>query len=314
MRTLRLRFAAVTLTALALTGCTTTAVSAPETLSPAASNAPSSDSTTTGSDDTAAPADVTALLNSLPVKGKAPKTGYDRVKDFGPAWELPGRTCSTRDLVLAHDLTNVVKDGACKVLSGVLNDPYTGKTINFRRGVDTSAEVQIDHVVPLANAWQTGAQQLTQQQRQQLANDNDINLIAVDGPTNGQKSDGDAATWLPPQKSFRCEYVTRQVKVKAKYHLWVTQPEKDAIVRVLATCGTAAVPAEQPTSAPTPVETQAPAAPAPVEEQPAAPQTGTVHPGAICSEQGAVGTSAAGKTYTCGKKGPDAAGRLHWNS
>jgi len=157
--------------------------------------------------------DARALLATLPVKGKAPKTGYDRVGDFGPAWDLPGQACSTRDLILARDLTDIVRDGPCKVTSGTLHDPYTGKTISFRRGVATSAEVQIDHRVPLANAWQTGAQQLTFEQRRQLAND-PLNLVAVDGPTNAKKSDGDAATWLPPVKPYRCEYVAAQVAVK----------------------------------------------------------------------------------------------------
>ncbi|MFF9564824.1 HNH endonuclease family protein [Leifsonia sp. NPDC014704] len=192
----------------------------------------------------AAPAgsiDARALLATLPVKGKAPKTGYDRVGDFGPAWDLPGQACSTRDLILARDLTDIVRDGPCKVTSGTLHDPYTGKTISFRRGVATSAEVQIDHRVPLANAWQTGAQQLTFEQRRQLAND-PLNLVAVDGPTNAKKSDGDAATWLPPVKPYRCEYVAAQVAVKARYHLWVAPAEHDAIDRILAGCAPMMVP------------------------------------------------------------------------
>ncbi|SDH69371.1 Protein of unknown function [Leifsonia sp. 98AMF] len=201
----------------------------------------------------AAPAgsiDARALLATLPVKGKAPKTGYDRVGDFGPAWDLPGQACSTRDLILARDLTDIVRDGPCKVTSGTLHDPYTGKTISFRRGVATSAEVQIDHRVPLANAWQTGAQQLTFEQRRQFAND-PLNLVAVDGPTNAKKSDGDAATWLPPVKPYRCEYVAAQVAVKARYHLWVAPAEHDAIDRILAGCAPVMVP--QPGAA-TPTE------------------------------------------------------------
>jgi hypothetical protein len=95
--------------------------------------------------------------------------------------------------------------------------------------------VQIDHVVALSNAWQTGAGLLTPEIRQQLAND-PLELLAVDGAANQQKSDGDAATWLPSNKAFRCQYVARQVAVKAKYQLWVTSAEKDAITRVLATC------------------------------------------------------------------------------
>lgn len=121
------------------------------------------------------------------------------------------------------------------MLSGTLANPYTGKTIDFVRGNTTSLEVQIDHVVALMNAWETGAQQLTQAQRVSLAND-PLNLMAVDGPTNSREGAGDAATWLPPQKSFRCAYVARQLSVKATYGLWVTQAEHDAIARILASC------------------------------------------------------------------------------
>ncbi len=181
------------------------------------------------------------MLATLPVKGKAPKTGYDRVGDFGPAWkDMDHNGCDTRNDILARDLADETKSGSCRVLTGILHDPYTGTTIDFVRGPH-SADVQIDHRVPLANAWQTGAQQLTLDAREQLAND-PLNLVAVDGPTNERKSDGDAATWLPPQTSYRCEYVALQVAVKAKYHLWVAPAERDAIARVLAGCPVIRVP------------------------------------------------------------------------
>jgi hypothetical protein len=121
------------------------------------------------------------------------------------------------------------------VTSGVLVSPYTGETINFVRGNTTSTAVQIDHVVALANAWQTGAQQLSQEQRIALAND-PINLFAVDGRSNSQKGAGDTATWLPSAKAFRCTYVAHQVSVKAKYGLWVTSAEHDAMSRILSGC------------------------------------------------------------------------------
>jgi hypothetical protein len=95
--------------------------------------------------------------------------------------------------------------------------------------------VQVDHVVALADAWQKGAQQLSPAERERFAND-PLNLLAVDGALNQQKSDGDAATWLPPNRGFWCALVARQVAVKARYGLWVTQAEKDAITRVLASC------------------------------------------------------------------------------
>jgi hypothetical protein len=118
----------------------------------------------------------------------------------------------------------------------VLADPYTGERIDFVRGNTTSAKVQIDHVVALLDAWETGAQQLSATQRIAFAND-PRNLLAVGGEINQAKGSGDAATWLPPNKTFRCGYVSRQIVVKAAYGLWVTQAEHDAMTRVLAACG-----------------------------------------------------------------------------
>ena len=186
---------------------------------------------------------ASALLATLPVKGRAPKTGYTRAK-FGDAWTddvtVDGghNGCDTRNDVLRRDLVSVVirtNTRGCVVGSGVLHDPYTGHTITFIRGTSTSDQVQIDHVVALSNAWQTGAQALTDDERQNLAND-PLELLAVDGPTNQSKGDGDAATWLPPSKPDRCAYVARQVAVKARYRLWVTPAERTAITAVLAGC------------------------------------------------------------------------------
>lgn len=173
------------------------------------------------------------VLEQLPVKGRAPKTGYTRAQ-FGDGWARQGN-CDTRNIILNRDLTNVTVGENCKVLSGTLDDPYTGQQILFTRGETTSADVQIDHVVALSNAWQTGAQQLSEAERQALAND-PLELLAVDGKANQNKSAGDAATWLPPNKPFRCQYVARQIAVKAKYRLWVTAPEKQAMIRVLSAC------------------------------------------------------------------------------
>jgi len=187
-----------------------------------------------------AAAEVTAssVLSSLPVKGRAPKTGYTRAQ-FGQTWaDVDRNGCDTRNDMLKRDLTNItykVKTRDCVVLTGVLLDRYSGETINFVRGNATSMEVQIDHVIALSNAWQTGAFKLTVLQRTALAND-PMNLFAVKGRLNLQKSDGDAATWLPPLKSFRCAYIAQQIAVKAKYSLWVTAPEKEAMLRILTTC------------------------------------------------------------------------------
>jgi hypothetical protein len=192
---------------------------------------------------------VVELLDTIPVKGRAPKTGYDRKTQFGNGWKDPDRNgCDARNDVLLRDLDDAVLEGPCKVLSGVLLDPYTGTRIDFVRGQATSQAVQIDHVVALSDAWQKGAQALTGDRRLEFAND-PLNLLAVDGPTNNRKGDSDAASWLPPQRGFRCEYVARQVSVKAAYELWVTAAERDAMLRVLASCP--AQPAYSPGEPPT---------------------------------------------------------------
>jgi hypothetical protein len=186
------------------------------------------------------PADALAELSTLEVKGRAPKTGYER-SQFGPAWSddvsVPGghNGCSTRNDILARDLTDVqTKAGThgCVVLSGVLNDPYTGAVIDFVRGPASSEAVQIDHIVALSDAWQKGAAGWDADTRRKLANDPG-NLQATAGWANQQKGDGDAATWLPPNRSYRCTYATRIVDVKYRYRLWVTSAENAALVRIL---------------------------------------------------------------------------------
>jgi hypothetical protein len=177
------------------------------------------------------------------VKGRGPKTGYAR-DEFGSAWaDVDRNGCDTRDDVLNRDLAaKEWRPGThgCVVIAGVLHDPYTGQRLVFAKA--DAAAVQIDHVVSLSDAWQKGAAQWDATRRRAFAND-PLNLLAVDGPTNERKGDGDAATWLPPQKSFRCRFVARQVAVKAKWRLSVTQAEHDAIARVLARCPQQRVPA-----------------------------------------------------------------------
>jgi hypothetical protein len=179
-----------------------------------------------------------AVLETLAVKGRAPKTGFER-SQFGPTWSDVDRNgCDTRNDILYRDLTSkTFKSGTqnCVVLTGILNDPYSGEKISFVRGVGSSMDVQIDHVVALSNAWQTGAFKLSYDKRLALAND-PMNLLAVKGRLNSQKGDGDAATWLPPRKDIRCAYVAQQIVVKAKYQLWVTSAEKAAMVALLAKC------------------------------------------------------------------------------
>lgn len=184
------------------------------------------------------PAEGSALeqLETIEIKGRAPQTGYSR-DEFGNGWLDPdGNGCDARNDMLARDLDHVTtRDDNCTVLTGALDDPFTDTTIEFVRGPETSMEVQIDHVVALSDAWQKGAQQLPEEQRERFAND-PLNLLAVEGRANQQKSDADAATWLPPNKAFRCEFVSIQTAVKAKYELWVTEAEYEAIRDILTEC------------------------------------------------------------------------------
>jgi Protein of unknown function (DUF1524)/Excalibur calcium-binding domain len=185
----------------------------------------------------APPGSALATLGELDVRGRAPRTGYER-EEFGDGWaDTDHNGCDTRNDVLARDLTGErFRSGSdCVVVSGTLDDPYSGRTIEFRRGEGTSDDVQIDHVVALSDAWQKGAQGWDADRRTAFAND-PLNLLAVDGPLNQQKGDGDAATWLPPNTSYRCAYVARQVAVKTGYGLWVTRAERNAAATVLTGC------------------------------------------------------------------------------
>jgi hypothetical protein len=180
-------------------------------------------------------------LDTLEIKGRAPKTGYSRTQ-FGNGW-ASWQTCNVRDKILARDMTDVVyvDDGTCKVARGTLDDPYTGRVMQFVRGPSTSQEIHIDHVVALSDAWQKGAQDLSHERRVEFHND-DINLLAVEGRANQIKGDADAATWLPSNKPFRCQFVARQIAIKVEYELWVTQAERDAMANVLKACPTQRLP------------------------------------------------------------------------
>lgn len=251
----------------------------PETLAPVADTAPldpervkklSFTPSVAAKDATATSGTALEVLETLPVKGRAPKTGYDREARFGTAWmDIDGNGCDTRNDILARDLVYTVKTGdKCKIASGEFQDPYTGKHIEFVRGNGTSDLVQVDHVVSLSDAWQKGAQQLSQAQRITFAND-PMNLYAVDGAENSAKGAGDAATWMPSNRAIRCEYVARQISVKATYGLWVSSAEKDAMKRILAECETQPAVTSQFTPAPVVPEPE----PAPEPEPEPAPQT-----------------------------------------
>ena len=212
------------------------------------------------------------VLATLRVQGRGSKTGYSRAQ-FGPAWaDVDHNGCDTRDDILNRDLTDRSwRAGThdCVVLSGRLNEPYTGRVVIFSKSQATA--VQIDHVVALSDAWQKGAAAWPASERLAFAND-PLELLAVDGPANEAKGDGDAATWLPPNKAFRCTYVARQVTVKATYRLTITQAEHDAIAQVLAAC-----PAQLVATAGSPAAALAPQ-PVQVSSAPAAPAVASVPP------------------------------------
>ncbi|MBQ1528426.1 HNH endonuclease [Candidatus Saccharibacteria bacterium] len=179
---------------------------------------------------------ATDVLEKLEVKGRAPKIGYTR-EQFYKSWpSIDG--CNLRQRIIKRDLGDtavISSEDNCTVVSGEYDEPYTGSHLVFYQKSDLTKGVQIDHVVALSDAWQKGAQKLSADERYQLATD-PLNLLAVDSKTNQGKSDGDAATWLPPNKPFRCTYVARQISVKYKYRLWVTEAEKAAIKNVLKSC------------------------------------------------------------------------------
>lgn len=181
-------------------------------------------------------------LQQLTVDDNQRHAGYDRDLFGFRQTDDDGNGCDVREDVLARDLTDVrYRQYGCKVESGTLADPYTGKTIHFVRGARTSSAVQIDHVVALENAWRSGANQWDRTKRYRFGNDM-YNLLAVDGPANQEKGSASAAYWLPTNGAYRCDYVARQIGVKAKYGLTVTTKEKRAMLSVLRACPAQAVP------------------------------------------------------------------------
>jgi len=185
--------------------------------------------------------DARAQLAALPVKGWDRQTDFSRYR-FGEPWsddvnvEFGHNGCNTRDDILRRDLTQlVVRPGTCYAQSGVLIDPYTGESIALVRGPDSSEAIQIDHVVSLSDAWYKGARDWDEQRRRDFAND-PRNLLAVGAKANFDKAFRDANAWLPPNPAFRCEFVARQIAVKAAYRLWVSANEKRAMAAVLDHC------------------------------------------------------------------------------
>lgn len=181
---------------------------------------------------------------------KARPGGYDRERYFG-GWASNGcGSATTRDTILARDLKGAVKNSKCQVTSGTLSDPYTGQTIQFRRGRNTSSAVQIDHVVALLDAWESGARDWDQTKRVQYANSPDV-LLASDGPANMAKgsgldvngtalyrpqNSGAPDVWMPDNKAYRCDYMAKRATIKSKWGLTMTPREKQQTVSVLSQC------------------------------------------------------------------------------
>jgi hypothetical protein len=188
-------------------------------------------------------AQVRAELDRLVVRPRPRGTeGY--VRDaFGSDWvDTDHNGCNQRDDVLLRDAvpgtTEVAQQGACDhdVLAGTWHDPYTGRTLVFTdlKDLRQAEAIQIDHVVPLAEAWVSGARRWSRDRREAFANDL-RELLAVDGPTNMSKGDGDPAAWRP-RKGYQCAYARRWIAVKTRYHLAVDPSEKAALVQMLGYC------------------------------------------------------------------------------
>ncbi|MFB8758481.1 HNH endonuclease family protein [Streptomyces nigra] len=157
------------------------------------------------------------------------RTGYDR--DLFPHWITQSGTCNTRETVLKRDGSNVVTDSSCAATSGSWYSPYDGATWT------AASDLDIDHVVPLAEAWDSGAGSWTTSRRQAFANDlTRPQLIAVTDNVNQAKGDQDPATWMPSRTAYRCTYVRAWVQVKYYYDLSVDSAEKSALQNHLASC------------------------------------------------------------------------------
>ena len=176
---------------------------------------------------------ATDILEKLEIKGRAPKKGYTREEFYGGWPTVDG--CSLRQRIIKREFKDSAVLDGCDVVAGEFDEPYTGQHMVFSSRDEIAKGIQIDHVVALSDAWQKGAKYLDRAVRYNIATD-PLNLLAVEAAANEKKSDGDAATWLPSNKKFRCQYVARQISVKYKYGLWVTEAEKEAMSKVLANC------------------------------------------------------------------------------
>jgi hypothetical protein len=168
-------------------------------------------------------------LASLTVKTEGSTTGYSR--DLFPHWITQSGTCDTRDQVLKRDGTGVTVDSQCEPTAGRWYSVYDATWVNDDSSVD------IDHIVPLAEAWKSGANSWTTSRRQQFANDLSISqLIAVSASSNRSKGDKDPSAWKPPNTSVHCIYAREWIWVKYTYGLSLQSTEKTALQQMLGTC------------------------------------------------------------------------------
>lgn len=180
-------------------------------------------------------------VSTLTVRQTDSVSGYDRDLFQWNKFDEDGDGCDTRNDILARDLDDISKQDKCVVFSGILDDPYTGDRIDFQRGQSTSSKVQIDHIVALSDAWNSGASHWNESKLRAFGND-PYNLAAVDGTANTQKSNSSADEWLPANAAARCLYVATQVGVKEHYALTVTQTEAQKMREVLGSCPTQSIP------------------------------------------------------------------------
>jgi hypothetical protein len=188
-------------------------------------------------DDAAALAGALAALDGLPAPADPEAApSYQRQEFLPGGWaDLDGDGCHSRNEILRRDLDDVsfvAEDPACKVASGRLNDPYTGLTIDFVRAESTQT-VQIDHIVPLAEAWRAGAWAWTKDERQAFAND-PAELLAVAGPANQAKGDAGPAEWLP--QASQCGYGAAYAALAARYRLGIPTADRAALRALLTEC------------------------------------------------------------------------------
>ncbi|AOT62201.1 HNH endonuclease family protein [Streptomyces rubrolavendulae] len=170
-----------------------------------------------------------AQLAGLKVAAHGSMSGYSR--DRFPHWVSQGENCNTRETVLHRDGADVRRDGQCRAVSGTWTSAYDDLTFK------DAADLDIDHVVPLANAWRSGANRWTQEKRKEFANDlTHPQLIAVSAGSNRSKGDQGPDEWQPPSRTYWCTYARAWTSVKATYELSVTVAEKGMLGRMLDTC------------------------------------------------------------------------------